>query len=452
MWLATILLTAMALRLALLTAAFENPEGVFTPDSYSFVQLADHLAEEGEFRKGEGEAPEIFRTPGYPLFLLTGAEYGDEPHRARGWRVVLMAQVLLDVLLVGLTYLLAKQVVSQTAGLAAAAFQAVAPVAVASSCRLLSDSLYAFLLTAALLLFVRHLRGRGHSRTLMASAAIMAVACYVRPVGLVMAAIMLAVLLIRPHRLVRAGPFALALALALMPWLTRNIFEAGYFGFSSFAGDSAFKFSAPMAMARADDIPLQEARSRLLEEQRRRRREIVRERMKEFREIQTVEGVMAHWRQRRAAGILLARPLTAVTMHLRGCMGFWLPGGTDVLEIAGATTGGRDTLRVIRERGLWEGARHYFGGDTRALLAAAGMGFVSVITMLLAAFWCVRGLRGRRSAVGWSLFAIVAASTLVSGVAATPRFRVPVTPVVSLAAGAAVVAIVDALIRRRTAE
>lgn len=449
--LAIIMLAALALRLALLTAALENPTGVFTPDSFGYVRLGDHVRAEWEFRQFEGDLPEIFRTPGYPLFLTIGAPYGDEPVRSGGWRIVLAVQVLPDVLLVGLTYLLGKWAVSRRVGLAAAAFQAVAPVAIASSCRLLSDSLYAFGLTAALLLFVRHLRGRGHSRTLMASAAVLAAACYVRPVGLAMAAILLIVLLVRPHRLIRAGSFALVLVLALMPWLMRNFFEAGYVGFSSFAGDSAYAFSAPAVLAETEDMTFAEVQDRLAEDERRHRHELIDERIEDLRELGTLRGTMAHWRQRRAMGILLSRPLTAARLHLSGCVGFWLPGATDVLEVVGVTAGGKDTLRVLRESGLWSAVKHYFGGNISAMLAALGMGLIFAVKLLLVAYWCVRCVRRRQSAVGWTLFAVVAVAALLGGVAATPRFRVPVEPLLSVAAAAAAVTIAESLMRRRSA-
>ncbi|MGC9454536.1 MAG: glycosyltransferase family 39 protein [Phycisphaerae bacterium] len=449
--LAIIMLAALALRLGVLSVAFENPEGVFTPDSFGYVRLADHLHDEWQFRPHEAAMPEIFRTPGYPLFLLIGAPYGETPMQSGGWRAVLLVQVVLDVLLVGLTYLLGKWAVSQRAGLVAAAFQAVAPVAVAASCRVLSDSLYAFLLTAALLLFVRHLRGKGHSRTLMACAAAMAVACYVRPVGLTMAAILLVVLLIRPHRFIRAGSFALVLVLALMPWLTRNYFEAGYVGFSSFAGDSAFAFSAPAVLAEAEDMPVREATKRLELQHRDQERELGESRMEDLSELGTLHGKMAHWRSRRAREVMLSHPFTAARLHLLGCAGFWLPGGTDVLEVAGVTSGGKDTLRVLRSNGLWAAARHYFGGNTAAMLAAVGMGSVLALKLALVGFWCVRCVRLRPSAVGWTLFAVVAVAALLGGVASTPRFRVPVEPLLSVAAGSALVALVEWFTRRRRA-
>jgi 4-amino-4-deoxy-L-arabinose transferase-like glycosyltransferase len=448
--LAILMLAALALRLGLLTAAFGNPGGVFTPDSYGYVQLADHLRNDWEFRAHEAVLPEIFRTPGYPLFLLIGVPYGEAPMQSAGWRVVLLAQVVLDVLLVGLTYLLGKWAVSHRAGLAAAAFQAVAPVAIASSCRVLSDSVYAFLLTVALLLFVRHLRGKGHSRTLMACAAVLAVACYVRPVGLAMAALLLVLLLIRPHRLLRAGPFALVLVLALLPWVLRNVFEAGYVGFSSFAGDSAYAFSAPAVLAEAENMSWDEAKEHLSGKERQRYRELVDERMESLRELGTIQGEMARWRSRRVRELMFSHPFTSARAHLTGCVGFFLPGGTDVLEVVGATYGGKNTLRVLRSKGPWAAAKHYFGGNTpAAMLAGVQMALLFAVKLALAVGWCVRQVRLRPSAVGWVLFAVVAVSALLPGVAATPRFRVPVAPVLSVAAGAGVVALVDALRRRR---
>jgi hypothetical protein len=46
---------------------------------------------------------------------------------------------------------------------------------------------------------------------------------------------------------------------------------------------------------------------------------------------------------------------------------------------------------------------------------------------------------------------VVAVSAFLPGIAATARFRVPVAPVLSVAAGAALVALIDIFRRRRAA-
>ena len=104
-----ILLLAAALRVALLGAAWNRPtqpygpgaydrapDGVQTPDSDGYLYLADDLK---HLFFGAPE-PEIFRTPGYPMFLLPGLATGGPNH---WWHLVLIVQIVFDVLLVYLT-------------------------------------------------------------------------------------------------------------------------------------------------------------------------------------------------------------------------------------------------------------------------------------------------------------------------------------------------------------
>jgi len=88
-----ILCLAAILRLALLVSAWNRPEGFSTPDSEDYKTLAQSLVQHLDFQRDS--QPEIFRTPGYPLFLSVGF--------LLGWKFVIVVQVLLDVLVVYLT-------------------------------------------------------------------------------------------------------------------------------------------------------------------------------------------------------------------------------------------------------------------------------------------------------------------------------------------------------------
>ena len=67
-WILAILALALAVRLALLGAT--TRETAFTPDSEGYWRLAGNLLQRGQFALDD--RPEIFRTPGYPAFLMIG--------------------------------------------------------------------------------------------------------------------------------------------------------------------------------------------------------------------------------------------------------------------------------------------------------------------------------------------------------------------------------------------
>jgi 4-amino-4-deoxy-L-arabinose transferase-like glycosyltransferase len=380
------------------------------------------MVEAGRFEM-LGSGPEIFRTPGYPAFLTIVTAAAGSGWPQMGLWLAMGLQVLIDVHLVLLTFLLGRALASQRAGLVAAAFQAISPLAVAASCRVLSDSLFAFLLMGSLLLMVRHFR-TGSWRALLGAAVVLGAACYVRPVGLAFSGLFAAVLLCRAKRLRRAAGFAAVVAACVAPWVARNAAVADYAGFSSFAGDSLYYFSAAEVIARQEQIPSQAARDRL-------------RRMGEptVRSVPPqTPGRWARYRRRRAMEILGEHPWMYMGIHLKGCVAFWLPGATEVLEIAGCTAGGKGTLEVLHREGPLAAARHYFGGDTAAMWLAAGMVLILLVRYAAVALCGLWRLRLRMPAAAWLCILLVAASFLLPGPAAHPRFRVPVEPILSVAA------------------
>ncbi len=423
------------MRVGLLAATWKSSKGTVTPDSDGYIVLADALATRGEFSHTPFQwnpdelSPEIFRTPGYPFFLMT-AQAGKGVHA--------LLQILIDTTLVGLTFLLGTSLVSRRVGLVGSAIQAVTPVAVAASCRVLSDSVYAFVLTLAVLLMVRHFRF-GRWRSLLAAAFVLGLSCYVRPVGLAMAAVFVAVLLFRPKRFRRAGVFASIVLACIAPWVVRNAVTADYWGFSSFAGDSMYEFSAPKTLAAAEGIGEMEARDRMddrLWESR-------------WKEEMMTAGDWARSRRRIALRVILDHPDTYAWIHLKGVAAFWLPGATDVLEVAGVTVGQRGTLAVLHERGLLAATRHYFGDSTWAWTLGIALGLITLLTYLGVAVCVVRRLRPGMSAAAWLVLLIAGVSLLLGGPASTPRFRVPVAPLLSIAAAAGLIAIWQRLRKRQ---
>ncbi len=454
-----ILLIAMTLR-GLLFAAAVGPAGrPTTPDSFDYAILGQQIGLGGEYRNVEGVLikPAIFRTPGYPL-VLAASHHLPGPytrlHPTVGVRVapVLAFQVLVDLHLVLLAYGLGRCVRDHATGLLAALLLAVCPVSVAASCRVLSDSLFAFLLTAAAVLALLHMRS-GRWRTLIPAAVAMGVACYVRPVGLAMSGLFAFALLLRPKRLRRAGAFAGIVAACVAPWVYRNAVVADYVGFSSFAGQSLYMHSAAEVMARQRGIALEDARERLYAEEGWPHfdPDLIGQPGLSNAVCYGTSGDIARYRARRAREILVAHPWLYAKIHLAGSLAFWLPGGNDVLEIAGFAAGQKGTLAVLHSEGLVAAVRHYVGDETWMILPLGAMALLTLAVYVgLAACVVVFVLRRvtRRSggdapplsaapaafvALGVLL---VLASWLLPGPAAHPRFRVPVAPLLCVAAAA----------------
>jgi len=373
--------------------------------------------------------------------------------------------VLLDVTLVYLTFLLAETLVSRKAGLLAAGVQAVTPVAVAAGCRVLSDSLFAFLLTAAVLLVIRHLRTSAW-RSLIAAAVVTGAACYVRPVGMLFGVIVMVVLLFRERpqegfqgRKIEAGAswrriafgglskplrhaavFVGLLGVMLLPWVLRNGLKADYWGFSSLRAEAAFRYQAPAILAKLRPMSLEDAR----------------------REVHRLLPAGAHGRGH-SPGELARRKLSvaqeiirrhwwlSMSIHARGDLTVWLPGATEITEVAGITVGQKGVTKVLQGEGLAAAIRHYFHGRTWALWLCVPLVAIEAAKLLLAGAGALRHVRFRMNAACWLVLGTVLVFSLAPGPAGHPRFRVPIEPLLSLAASAGLVALCRAWRLRRQA-
>ena len=144
-----ILLLALVVRAGLLAMVWgDGQERIYTPDSQAYIQLSHSLVEQGTFQR-EGRRRSSARR-------VSAA--ADLPCRGDAWwRAVLVGQVVLDVVLVYLTFLLGWMLLGGRAVIAAALL-AFEPLAAGVCLRILSDSVYAFLFTLAVLLLAHDLR------------------------------------------------------------------------------------------------------------------------------------------------------------------------------------------------------------------------------------------------------------------------------------------------------
>ena len=445
------MVAAVLVRVALLAAAWNRPEGLFTPDSKHYAKLSASLATDWAFRH-EGR-PEIFRTPGYPFFLTFSIPFG-----LSWWRAVAAVQVALDVLVVCMTFLLGCVLCSRRVGLWAAALQAVNPLSAAAGVRMLSDGPFTVLLVFAVLLAAHYFR-TSHAWAALGAAAALGLSCYIRPVGALPLGIVLVVMAWRDvrGRLLRSRrcappdeprqeerkitgkvPAALLAAVvslgALCPWIVRNFLAADYVGFSSAAEVNAFRYEAPAVLARVEGVSMDAARTRLAGELRETAGRPVEE---------VPPGELARMQWASAGRVIRAHPGTWAAVHARTSLASLLPGITDVLEVLGVTLGQRGTLAVLQQRGLAAAVRHYFAGAPWAIWVCIPPAALLACKYLFAVLGAVRCLRA--GAAGWMIVLLILALVFVGGPAATPRFRVPAAPLISLLAAVGWVALLERL-------
>ncbi len=418
-----ILAIALTVRLVLLLfglTAFGSghTDGLTTPDSEDYIALARSLRDDGNLPPS---GVSVFRLPGYPAFLAGALSITARPL----WAIL---QIAMDVLLVWVVYRVGLELMGRRVALVGALLQALSPLAAAASVRVLSDGPYALVFMLAVWWLVRNVR-TGRWRWLILSAVAMAAACLVRPVGVVMAGTAVVFLLARPGRRIgQAGAYVALLAVLLSPWVIRNGVRTGYWGLTNNFSVTLFGYSAAMTLEQATGQSPRQVQDELVS------------RLDVDREDADLGDLSAAYRDV-AVSTIARHPATYAKLHLWGSLAFWLPGATDVLEVVGLTSGQRGTLGVFRQSGLVAAGRHYFSESPGAMAVAVPLGLVYLGRLVgLGLFVMLAARRWRKlPAVAWWLIAIVVISWLIGGPVSTPRFRVPVEPLLSLAAGAGIV-------------
>ena len=265
------LLVALLLRVCLLLLALHatGTVAVTAGDSASYLMPARELLHRGCFCVG-GQ-PEMDRTPGYPIFAIaTGAASG---HLLS----LLLVQILLSVASLVLVARLAEVLTgSHRAAVATAWLLAVELLSAEHAIRVLSETLFAFLLVVLLLALRRWLDFRSVKfRSLewpglswpVVAALLLAAMTYVRPVALVFALpLAVAVPLLQAHpgkgwmhrRWAHGMLFLLVFAAAVLPWTLRNRAVGGYTGFSAVASRNLYFYIAGDAMAQAQHLSLEQ--------------------------------------------------------------------------------------------------------------------------------------------------------------------------------------------------
>ncbi len=427
-----ILLVALALRAGLLAAGWQQPGRFFRPDSADYDALARSLAERGEFSRTPTGPAELFRTPGYPLFLA--GVYAVSQYSVHA---AIAVQILMDVVLCGLVYLLGTRLFDRRVGLWAAGLQAVSTAAIVSSVQILSDSLFAFLLTAAILLLVRHFRTL-RWWPLLLGGAVVGAACYVRPVGVYFGVIVVLVLLLRCRSVRSAAAFAAVLAACVVPWMVRNYYTADFRGFSTVPAEAAFKFQGPYVMAKVEGISVESARNRLEAE------------LAEYESSANPSpGRLEEKRASLGFGVLRRHPWVFLSMHLRGGLMVFAPAEADLPSMLGVDTGGRGTAEVLARKGLPAAVRNYLGGQMWLMWVLAPFILLLLARYALAAVGAVRHIRLRMEPACWLVMLTVLLFAILPGIFGHPRFRVPITPMLNVAAGAGMVWLIDRLRRRQ---
>lgn len=253
---ALVLRCAVALAVKLVTGDFST---VYSYDTFDYLIPAQEWLQTGIY-SNQG-LPELFRPPGYPIFLIPGIFFGQIE------LITLSLQILISTSNVYLMYqIICALNYSENTASWGAFFLAIEPATILYTNKLLSETLYTFFLLLLILSLARYFTNRKLCLMLI-SALLLAGSIYIRPVGYFMPIMLFVVLLFIKRIYQREKPrelipythlisFLLITQSLLGLWHARNFLQAGYTGFSTFEGVNLYFYHGASIDAAKRKIPL----------------------------------------------------------------------------------------------------------------------------------------------------------------------------------------------------
>lgn len=198
-------------------------------DSFQYPALAETMLEHGRFAMSATDAPESFRTPGYPVFIAFVLAL------FRSITFLPVTQIILAALSCSLVFLIGVRFFSRGIALAAALLFAIEPAVISSAFVAMSDTLFVFVLLLGIYLLVAK---KQSVPGLFSAGLIMGSMALIRPLGLYVIPIVFLWVLweSRDERRLnyRNGMvFLIGAALIIVPWMVRNYMQFGHFSLSS---------------------------------------------------------------------------------------------------------------------------------------------------------------------------------------------------------------------------
>ncbi|MBN1119703.1 MAG: glycosyltransferase family 39 protein [Anaerolineae bacterium] len=428
-----VLILALVLRLPVVLAIAHEPERAVTgSDAEQYLALANNLIDEGVFSRESDPpyTPEVFRTPGYPAFLLPFVLiFGERPLLP-----VVIGQVILSVLTVWGTIQLAHRLFDEQIGLWAGALLAVMPITILMTGAIYAETVFAALLVGAGWLLIDSLE---RDRWLLSAAAglVLGIATLVRPIGLPMIALW-AILPLAKRPIRRALPHILALliafALPVGAWMGRNATLSGRFSLASVSDSNLLYYNVASSEAHRLGIPLDEARAML------------------YDQVEALPPTGDDWPSSAegtvARRVIVEHPAAFVWYNGVDALNGLRPGFSRLLMLVGTADDSADVIEIFREgsfRAVW-----------RAVIGQGGLLLIVEVLMVLAIAILIVGsvvgfvvMLTRRRWFEVVLLGLIPALLLyLPGLASNARFRAPVEPLLAiLAAGGAILLVRQAM-------
>ena len=399
----------------------QAPDKALWPDSATYLEVAHEWVEGKGIAGDPNSSSDLYRSPGYPAFLAAVFRIAGEDYTA-----VVVVQLLMGVAVSLMLFALGRMFWSPRVGYAAALLYALTPNAVLWALSILSDTLFVFLVAAALLCLAL-LMQTGRTRWAAMSGVCLGLSALTRPIGQVLVPLWILGMVVWAIRrrtnlrqaFVAIAALALATMAVILPWAYRNQVVHGLFTLSPIETWNLGYYAAPYTLARAEGNSVEAAREQI-----------------------PTSVIPQPGDRARYLRILLDHPLDYLYVHWRGTWyllsevgqpnqaqlvgeRFQTPGVLVALRQGDIGTALSNLLAALRDSRL-----RWFVLITWPALAFQAVVYVLSLKGLIALF----RQGGAARWVGLLLLATIAVFVLVPGPVGTGRFRLPAEPLLCLLA------------------
>lgn len=199
-------------------------------DAYEYYALGHTMIDTFRFAIEPASPPEFFRTPGYPLFIVSMIALFHTDTAVELGQIVLVAFSAVLVFLIG------TRVASRAVGLVAAGLFFLSPMTIFQSFMTLTETFFVFVLLFGVYTIV--CTKRLGLWALVCSGALFGFLVLVRPIALFVLPLLVVWIAVEERHNWKVIPksvglFIVGVALLLLPWMARNYILAGHFSVST---------------------------------------------------------------------------------------------------------------------------------------------------------------------------------------------------------------------------
>jgi hypothetical protein len=389
------------------------------PDAYAYWKLAGLFRTEGFWTTLSSMTD---RMPLYPL-LLAGIQsvFGSAPRAAAALQAVIDAGTCTLIAALG-------ALISPLTGLLAGVLAALSVTLVVFSTQLLTDTLFVFFFTLTLLAGAHFLLRPDVGTALLAGLGgglALSTRPWIAPLLIAAVPLVFAVVMMRRrrfgHACIAAGLFAMAAAAPISPILLRNILHYGSFNLTSQAGDHLALWIVPLVRQRADGTPYETSVERM--------QALYQKRLAEKSpEAQSNPFARASLKVRLAREQLAQLPLKAVFESWIDGMAINLAAPAIIVDPRVRTLP-KPSFYETPGMSLWDKTRGYLFEHAGLYQVLLVLGLSAMLPFLLLEgigfIILAQSLPWAAALAG----AVIAYFLLINGPVATPKYRLPIEPV-----------------------